>query len=128
VVAIFDTNIVVDYLRNRGEIVAGVEQYNEVYLPVTVCGELLFGAAISGNPAKNQEKVLEFIGRSRILTVDLEVTLRYAEVRKYLQNIGKPIPENDIWIAATAHAAGWKLITRDQHFSYIDFLQVEFWK
>ena len=60
--------------------------------------------------------------------VNLDVAQRYAEVRKHLQIKGKPIPENDIWIAATAHASGLKLITRDQHFANIEFLNVEYWK
>ena len=127
-VAVLDTNIVVDYLRNKGDTVAKMEVYSEIYLPITVCGEILFGAAISSNPIKNQERVVQFIGRCRILVVNLEVARHYAELRKHLQNKGKPIPENDIWIAATAHSSGLKLITRDQHFSYIDFLEAEFWK
>ncbi len=127
-VAVFDSNIVVDYLRNQGDTVKKVEQYSEIYLPVIVCGEIVFGATISGNPVKNKEKVAEFIARSQILIADIEVARQYAEVRKHLQQKGKPIPENDIWIAATAYAHGLKLITRDQHFSHIDFLEVEFWK
>lgn len=122
-VAVFDSNIVIDYLRNKGDTVAKVEQYSEIYLPVTVCGEIVFGAIISSNPAKNQEMIAKFMERSRILVADLEVARQYAEIRKHLQRKGKPIPENDIWIAATAHVYGLKLITRDQHFSYI-----EFWK
>lgn len=127
-VAILDTNIVVDYLRDKGDTAFKVERYAEICLPTIVCGELLLGAAISGNPAKHQEKVAEFIRRSRVLTLDLKVAQQYVEVRKHLQDKGKPIPENDIWIAATAHAYGLKLITRDQHFANIDFLNVEFWK
>jgi len=88
----------------------------------------VIGAAISGNPTKHQEKVAEFIKRSRILAVDLSIAQQYAQVRKHLKIKGKPIPENDIWIAATAHAHGLKLITRDQHFAHIDLLNVEFWK
>ncbi len=127
-VAILDANIVVDYLRNQGNTISKVQKYAEICLPAIVCGELLFGASISGNPTKHQEKVSEFIGRRRILIADLGVAQQYAEVRKHLQFKGKPIPENDVWIAATAHAYGLKLITRDQHFVHIDFLDVEFWK
>ncbi len=127
-VGVLDSNIVVDYLRNQGDTVTKIAQYSAIYLPVIVCGEILYGAAISGNPVKNQEKVIEFIKRSRILITSLSVAQRYAEIRQYLQQKGKPIPENDIWIAATAQSYELKLITRDQHFSYIDFLEVEFWK
>ena len=107
-VAVFDSSVVIDYLRDEGDIIPKLECYSEVYLPITVCAELLFGAANSGNPIKHQEKVLEFISRSRILPIEMKVAHAYVEVRKHLKNIGKPIPENDIWIAATAHAYDMK--------------------
>lgn len=127
-VGVFDSNIVVDYLRDKDDTVAKVEVYSKIYLPAIVCGELLFGAAVSGNPTKHQEKVTEFIQRNHVLVVDEQVAQHYSDVRKHLQVKGRPIPENDIWIAATAHAYGLKLVTRDLHFTYIDFLNVEFWR
>jgi tRNA(fMet)-specific endonuclease VapC len=127
-VAVLDTNIVVDFLRNKADTALSVERYAEICLPTIVCGELIFGATISGNPTKNLEKVVDFIGRSSVLEVDLAVAQQYAEIRKHLQAKGKPIPENDLWIAATAHAYGLKLISRDQHFAGIDFLNLELWK
>ena len=127
-VAMLDTNIVVDFLRNRGDSATKMKQITEPHLPVTVCGELIFGASISGNPIKNMKQVVEFIQRSKVDIQNLSVAESYAEIRKNLQAKGRPIPENDVWIAATAMAYGLKLITRDQHFANIDFLNVEFWK
>jgi tRNA(fMet)-specific endonuclease VapC len=127
-VAMLDTNIVVDFLRNRGDSATKIAQITEPHLNVTVCGELIFGASISGNPTKNMKQVTEFIARSKIDIQNISVAESYAEIRKHLKEKGRPIPENDIWIAATALAYGLKLITRDQHFANIDFLNVEFWK
>jgi predicted nucleic acid-binding protein len=42
-----------------------------------------------------------------------------------LNKIGRPIPTNDIWIAATALETGSHLITYDKHFNYIDELIIE---
>lgn len=123
-VAVLDTNIVVDYLRNSGNIKSMLEQYSEICLPSIVCGELLFGASVSSNPVKNRDKVVEFIDRCRVLTTDFNVASEYAKIRQHLQAKGKPI---DIWIAANALAYGLVLITRDQHFAQIEFLAVEFW-
>lgn len=39
-----------------------------------------------------------------------------------LKNKGKPIPANDIWIAASALQHGLALATYDKHFKYIDSL------
>jgi tRNA(fMet)-specific endonuclease VapC len=59
---------------------------------------------------------------------DANVAESYAILRQQLQRKGKPIPEKDLWIAATAHAYGMTLFTRDQHFAHIDLVEVEFWK
>lgn len=127
-VVALDTNIVVDLLRKRNEAPHKIHAYNELYLPVTVCGELFFGAAISAKPVESKQDVMIFLAKCKLLDYDLSVAESYAEIRKHLQTKGRPIPENDVWIAATAVAYGLKLITRDQHFSNIDFLDVEFWK
>jgi tRNA(fMet)-specific endonuclease VapC len=39
-----NSNIVIDVLSNNKAIVESVKDYGKVYLPITVCGELLFGA------------------------------------------------------------------------------------
>ncbi len=39
-----DTNIAVDFFRNNKEIINKISSYKTIYLPITVVGELLFGA------------------------------------------------------------------------------------
>ncbi len=126
-VAVLDTNIVIDYLRGEPNIVFKVEQCTEIHLPVWVCGELLFGASIAANAPKHLEKVNDFIGRSQVMLPDLKVAQAYARVRKHLKDSGRPIPENDIWIAAAALANDLRLVTRDKHFLNIPFLDLEVW-
>jgi len=48
-------------------------------------------------------------------------------VRDRLRLKGRPIPENDIWIAAVALQHGLPLATRDDHFNEVDGLRVENW-
>lgn len=127
-VAAFDTSIIVDLLRKQREAPAKILAYSEIYVPSTVAGELLFGAINSAKPDESRQDVILFLTKCKILDQNITVAESYAEIRKYLQNKGQPIPENDIWIAATSHAYGLRLITRDQHFSKIEFLDVEFWK
>jgi tRNA(fMet)-specific endonuclease VapC len=40
---------------------------------------------------------------------------------------GRPIPENDIWIAALAHQYSLTLASNDAHFREIENLQTETW-
>ena len=39
-----DTNIVIDIFNNKKNIITILNNYQTIYLPITVCGELLFGA------------------------------------------------------------------------------------
>jgi tRNA(fMet)-specific endonuclease VapC len=44
-----------------------------------------------------------------------------------LRTIGRPIPENDLWIAALALQHHLTLATRDQHFQHVARLSLEAW-
>ena len=69
----------------------------------------------------------EFTAASNVLPVDAGVARRYGEVRDGLRRIGRPIPENDIWIVATALGYGLVLVTRDSHFEHVEGLRVDKW-
>ncbi len=68
-----------------------------------------------------------FLVNCDVLTADAETAERYARIKAALLQKGKPIPEIDIWIAATALQYGMILVTRDNHFNEIDKLQLEYW-
>ena len=51
----------------------------------------------------------------------------YGVIKQALREKGRPIPENDIWIAAIAQQYGLTLVTRDDHFTAIDGLTLEKW-
>ncbi|MBN1284239.1 MAG: PIN domain-containing protein [Anaerolineae bacterium] len=55
------------------------------------------------------------------------VRQRLGEIKNELQAKGRPIPENDIWIAAIAKQHDLTLATRDAHFGAVDGLQTETW-
>jgi predicted nucleic acid-binding protein len=43
----------------------------------------------------------------------------YAEVRDELRRRGRPIPENDVWIAALAREHAQPVVSRDEHFDHV---------
>jgi tRNA(fMet)-specific endonuclease VapC len=102
--------------------VSKIEPAAEVFVPVVAVGELLFGAAKSGCAAENAAKVERFAAGRSILPRDLNVARVYGRVKQRLREKGRPIPENDLWIAATAVSHELVLVTRDQHFSGVDGL------
>jgi predicted nucleic acid-binding protein len=47
----------------------------------------------------------------------------FANVKDALRRKGKPLPMNDVWIAAHAIEAAATLVTFDAHFDQVDGLQ-----
>lgn len=114
-----DTNIAIDLLNGNAEIIREINRFDLICLPVTVCGELLFGAKNSGKSKANELKYKNFIDACLILETNSLIAEKYADVRYDLKRIGKPIPENDIWIAAISIVNGIPLFTRDAHFKNV---------
>jgi tRNA(fMet)-specific endonuclease VapC len=114
-----DTNIVIDVLNNKQNTVAFLNGYQTIYLPITVCGELLFGAKNSAKSRENEQKCHGFISNCNLLNINELIAEEYADTRKKLKDKGKPIPENDIWIAATCIVNNIPLATLDSDFKHI---------
>jgi len=119
-----DTNIVIDVLNNKKVIVESLQDYQDIYLPITVCGELLFGAKNSARYEANVQRFRQFIQACFVLNINELVAEEYSEIRKALKNKGRPLPENDIWIAATCLVNDLPLATHDRHFEMIDSLKL----
>ena len=117
-----DTNVVIDVFNNRQSTITLLDSYQTFYLPITVCGELLFGAKNSVRSQENEQKCYNFINSCKLLNINELVAEEYAKTRKRLKIKGKPIPENDIWIAATCIVNDIPLATLDSDFRHIDGL------
>lgn len=57
-----------------------------------------------------------------IRSIDSETTQQYGLIKATLKKKGRPIPENDIWIASLTVQYKLKLVMRNKHFNYIDGL------
>ena len=119
-----DTNIAIRILNNDKVVIKKISLIPVLYLPVTVEGELLFGALNSGKSIKNLKAYREFISSCPVLNINSSVASEYAAIRKQLKVDGTPIPENDIWIAATCKIYQLPIATRDKHFDYVKGLQI----
>jgi tRNA(fMet)-specific endonuclease VapC len=63
-----------------------------------------------------------------VLTLDEDAARHYREIRAVLESKGRPIGNNDLWIAAHARAAKLTLVTNNEReFSRVDGLAVENW-
>jgi len=122
-----DTSAVIAYMEGIGSVRSLLESADTIFSPVVVLGELLYGAANSAQPEKNEQTVRQILAHSVLLPIDESVAVRYASTRLELKRTGHPIPENDLWIAATCLELGIPLLTTDGHFDYVEGLQVVNW-
>lgn len=80
-----------------------ISEANEVHVSSIVLGELRYGFALSNKMKENEADLEAFLrcGNVNVNNVNSLTTHCYAELKKHLRSIGKPLPENDIWIALT---------------------------
>ena len=122
-----DTSVIVELLRGNPVIRSQLEQSGALYTFSVILGELFYGARISGKVIENMQSINSFANETTLLTCDVDTAREYSLIRKQLRDKGRPIPENDIWIAAAARQHTLTLVTRDAHFSVIDGLNYESW-
>jgi len=119
-----DTNAAIALFNRERSVPEFLEKFEKLYMPITVCGELMFGARNSKLSARNEIRYKDFIDSCEQLPINWSVIEAYADVRVSLRKLGKPIPENDIWIAATCIAHNVPLFTFDKHFQHVAGLEL----
>lgn len=124
---LIDTNIVSAYLKGDVSVESKMNQPEDVFIPVIVIGELCFGSALSDNNTKYLADINKIKAVYRIILADIDTFTYYGSIKASLRKKGKPIPENDIWIAAIAIQHNLTVATRDKHFAEVDGLLMEEW-
>ncbi len=117
-----DSNSIIQVLNNRLDLSrVGVR---EAFVPIIAIGELLFGVHKSSRSSENRGRLHEYLERVIVLGCSMETADRYGQIKHALRRAGTPIPDNDMWIAATALEHRLPIVTNDKHFTYIDGLEV----
>jgi tRNA(fMet)-specific endonuclease VapC len=124
---LLDSSIVVRFLRSDHAVVSRFPAGARVRMSSIVIGEVLYGALLASRSREETQKVAQFAARCEILPVDAATGQQYAQVKHALRLKGRPIPDNDIWIAAQALQHGLTLVSRDRHFRDVDGLRIEEW-
>lgn len=124
---LLDTNIIVGIFANELAILQHLAKAEVVFVPCIALGELYFGARKSARSIANIARIDEFSASVSILDCDAAVAQEYGRLKNELRLKGRPIPENDIWIAAIAIRHGLAVVTRDHHFNEISELPIEVW-
>lgn len=124
---LLDTNIIVAFFNGEAALIEKVKPLSSVQLPYVVLGELYYGAFKSAKKQENIQRIRSFLSLCTLLKADEETSYCYGNIRDDLRQKGKPIPENDIWIAAIARQYQLTLVTRDKHFNEVSGIEIEFW-
>ena len=122
-----DTNVAIALLNGEPAVVARWQAADEVVLPAPVLGELLYGAMKSSRREENRGKVHGLTVDMDFRACDQPVCARYAALKTDIAGRGRPIPANDLWIAACCIEADAILVSRDAHFDVVPGLQREEW-
>ena len=121
---IIDTNFYTAFKRNDTDAVALLQQAEYIGVNAVIIGELLAGFRCGNREKQNRRELDQFLDSARVATiaVDDETAEFYAQVFSELRQKGRPIPSNDLWLAASALQHGLALATFDDHFSSISGL------
>jgi tRNA(fMet)-specific endonuclease VapC len=122
---LLDTNIAVALLAGEDAVRASLNQGGLTFL--SSIGEVFYGARKSARVLSNVSRVEELAAKFVVLNCDVSTARHYGKIRELLRAKGRPIPENDIWIAAHAEQYDLTLVTRDAHFSAVEGIRIEAW-
>ena len=124
---VLDTNVLIRFLERGVDYAETFSKFDRLLIPAAVDGEYRSGIDAATRPGLRRQKAFDaLLGSSSVeyVPVGREVSAEYAQVFRQLQERGTPIPQNDIWIAATARARHAPLCTLDDHFKYVEELEL----
>ena len=118
---IIDTNFYTAFKKKEAAAVDLLKRVEYIGVNTIILGELLAGFRCGTKERQNRHELDQFLDSPRVATiaVDEETAEFYAQVFAELRQKGRPIPSNDLWLAASALQHGLALATYDDHFSHI---------
>jgi predicted nucleic acid-binding protein len=121
---LIDTNAYAAFKRNDPVALEVMRSSEYIGVNTVVLGELYSGFKGGSRENRNRKELAQFLDSPRVETVmiDEETSEFYAKLFWDLKRKGKPVPSNDMWVAASAMRHGLALFTFDDHFKNIDGL------
>ena len=121
---VLDTSAYSHMRTGHAELLDLLAAAESLLIPVTVLGELE-GAFELGSRAKaNRQALTEFLSEPFVFVLDTtpDIARRYGQIFARQRRLGRPVPVNDMWIAASAIDNGGHLLTFDKDFGRIEGL------
>lgn len=126
-----DTNICIYIIKNNPiSVRQKFEQISasNLVLSMITLAELRYGAEKSQAREKAIKAIDQLSRHIQIAELDEVVAEHYADIRAQLERQGKPIGNNDLWLAAHARAKNWVLVSNNtREFERVVGLRLENW-
>jgi tRNA(fMet)-specific endonuclease VapC len=116
---IVDTNALSAAADGDPAVIAILSRADQMAIPVIVLGEYRYGIAQSRNRTGYENWLTVLLPDCIVLDITEPTTQHYANITQELKRMGKPIPTNDIWIAALCRQHSLPLLSRDRHFDLV---------
>jgi len=128
-VKVLDSDTCIGILRGRESVLAlRAAEPDDVATTWVTASELFYGAAKSAQPDANAALVVRFLNTLPVLAPDLASARLFGEVKARLANVGHPVADADLFIAAITLSRGATLVTGNRrHYERIPGLVVEDW-
>jgi tRNA(fMet)-specific endonuclease VapC len=123
---VLDTNAYTAYKRADAKMLEIIQSVEVIGISPIVLGELYFGFDGGNKSKQNRQELHQFLESPRVIlySITSDTAHFYSQIHSSLRRKGKPIPTNDIWIAALALEHGGVVCTYDKHFTEIEGLMV----
>ncbi len=123
---VLDTNVLIDLFHDPDSFCEKLESFDTLLLPAIVVGEFRAGLSETKKDRAIEKLFSDYLKNPavKVASLSAKTAQYYASIFRALKVKGHPIPQNDIWIAATALEHSTPLLTNDAHFSAIPMLQL----
>ena len=121
-----DTNAYRALDDGSDRLATAIRSTSQIGLPIIVLGELYHGIFAGNKQEANLSQLNRFLALTRLEVLDIdEITAKlFGEIASELRRIGRPIQQNDVWIAALCKQYGYTLATSDPGFTNITGLEL----
>jgi len=126
---LLDTDTCSAHLKQRSSVTNRFLQYTgRLHVSVVTVGELMTWALRANAPPRRLQGVEDLLKDVVVLDVTEDTARKFGELRAGLLDSGRPTPEMDLLIAASALVHGLTLVTQNvKDFVHISGLAVEDW-
>ncbi len=124
---LFDTNAISDLFLGVESLRPLIERHSAHFFPVIAVGEYRHGLERSTQGANLRPRFESLLATGTTLPITENTTPYFARLAAQQDRKGRPVPSNDLWIAALACEHRLPILSRDAHFRFIDGVDVLTW-